>query len=231
MNILVVENYRGTHLGLLERVLREAEAGIDLRRMHAGDPLPDDPRAHDGLVVLGGAQNALADAEHPYLPALSALTRAFTAADRPVLGICLGAQIVARGHGARNLLGQPIEIGWKEVRPTAEGRGDPLTAPLGAGAPLFHWHSDSFTLPPGATHLASSDQTENQAFRIGRTYGIQFHFEADRPLVAAWTAAAGPGTDEGRWPARHAEERDRLGPAAEETGLAIARAWVGLLKG
>ena len=74
------------------------------------------------LVVLGGAQSAVDDADHPYLPKLAALTRIFGHAGKAVLGICLGAQVVARGHGARNILGRPIEFGWRQVRPTDEGR-------------------------------------------------------------------------------------------------------------
>ena len=75
----------------------------------------------------------------------------------------------------------------------AAGRRDPLIAPLGEGAPVFHWHLDTFTLPAGPVHLAESDRTALQAFRLGRaTYGIQFHFEADRALVEKWVAE-GPG--------------------------------------
>jgi GMP synthase (glutamine-hydrolysing) len=234
MNILAVENYRGTHLGQVGRALAEVGADLDLRCMHAGDSLPTNPAGYDGLVVLGGGQNALDDAKHPYLPALADLTRAFTAADVPVLGICLGSQIVARGHGGQNILARPIEIGWHEVRPNAEGRREPMLAALGNGAPLFHWHADTFTLPPGAVHLAASDQTENQAFRIGRaTFGIQFHFEADRSLVAEWTEAYRELLSHGAgdWPARHDIDRHTLGAEADAVGLEIARAWVQIAAG
>lgn len=231
MHILVVENYRGTHLGLVGVALREAGARIDLRLMYAGDALPPDPSGHDGIVVLGGGQDALADAAHPYLPALAALMRAFGDAGKPVLGICLGSQILARGYGATNLLGRPVEIGWREVRATEAGKVDPVLAALGGAAPVFHWHSDTFTLPPGSVRLAASDQTENQAFRIGgAVYGIQFHFEADTTLVAEWTGAYGDLLRDGagEWPLRHARDKDVLGPRADATGLAIARAWVAM---
>lgn len=234
MKILAVENYRGTHLGQVGRALAEAGADVDLRLAWDGQPIPEAPGDYDGLVVLGGGQNALADADHPYLPGLAALTRAFGEADRAVLGICLGSQIVARGHGATNILGRPIEIGWKEVRATDAGRDDPVLSALGGAAPVFHWHSDTFTLPPGAVHLAVSDQTANQAFRIGRAvYGIQFHFEADRPLVAEWTEAYGDLLKDGElhWPEEHRRHRDSLGVRADEVGLAIARAWVRLARG
>ena len=232
MRILVVENYETTPAGVVGRALAEAGAEIDLSVPYLGAPLPADARRHDGLVVLGGGQSAVDDQDYPYLPALAALTKAFGEADKPVLGICLGAQLVARGHGAENILGRPIEFGWHEVRVTEAGRADPVLGAINGGAPLFHWHQDTFTLPDGAVHLATSAMTPLQAFRIGRAvYGIQFHFEADRALVDTWSrdfaetiAAAAPD-----WPRRHAVDAARLGGRADEAGLAIARAWVRLL--
>ncbi|CAN5238161.1 hypothetical protein BH10PSE9_BH10PSE9_08910 [soil metagenome] len=150
-----------------------------------------------------------------------------------MLGICLGAQLVARGHGATNLLGLPIEFGWHAVRPTLAGRADPVLSALGTGAPLFHWHLDTFTLPPGATHLAASGMTENQAFRIGRAvYGIQFHFEADRALVERWSRDFAPviARHAPDWPERQPRDAERLGATADAVGLALARAWVGLIR-
>ena len=232
MRVLVIENYVGTTLGQVGGALDEAGIAADIRRVWNGSSLPRGPNGYDGLVVLGGEQSAVDDEEHPYLPHVAALTRAFGEADKAVLGICLGAQLVARGHGARNILGRPVEFGWRQVKPTAAGRNDPVLSALGGGAPQFHWHVDTFTLPPGATHLAVSAMTEMQAFRIGRAvYGIQFHLEADRPLVARWNeefaeviAEETPG-----WPARHRRDAPRYGPKSDAAGLAIARAWVKLV--
>ena len=150
MRVLVIENYFGTTLGQVGAALDEAGITTDIRRVWNGSVLPDGPNGYDGLVVLGGEQSAVDDAEHPYLPRVAALTKAFGEADKAVLGICLGAQLVARGHGARNILGRPIEFGWQKVVPTEAGRRDPVLSALGEGAPLFHWHLDTFTLPPGA---------------------------------------------------------------------------------
>ena len=150
-----------------------------------------------------------------------------------MLGICLGSQLVARAYGAQNILGRPIEFGWHEVRPTEAGRSDPVIGAIPGGAPLFHWHNDTFTLPPGAAHLAESDMTRHQAFRMGRAvYGIQFHFEADRPLVEEWSTKFAQ-TIEGYapdWPERHLLDAARLGPRADVTGLDLARRWVRLVK-
>jgi GMP synthase-like glutamine amidotransferase len=230
--VLVVENFVGTPLGALAPVLAEASVDIDVRRAWKGDAIPDGTDGHDGLIVLGGEQSAVDDAEHPYLKPLADLTRKFGAADKPVLGICLGAQLVARGHGATNILGRPIEFGWHTVTPTAAGAADPVIAAIGAGAPVFHWHLDTFTLPPGAVHLATSRQTELQAFRVGwATYGIQFHFEADRKLVDEWsrTFAEVIAAYDPAWPAKREELALCHGPRADAAGTAIARAWVGLL--
>ena len=232
MRVLVVENYVGTPLGQIGPALAEAGASVDLRAVWKGDAVPESPAGYDGLVVLGGEQSALDDADHPYLPRLAALTAAFGAEDKAVLGVCLGAQLVARGAGAKNILGRPVEFGWQPVTPTPAGRADPVIAVLGESAPLFHWHLDTFTLPPGAVHLASSAQTPIQAFRIGRaTYGIQFHFEADRALVADWSrdfaeVIARYAPD---WPARRLVDAATMGPRADAAGAAIARAWVGLI--
>jgi GMP synthase-like glutamine amidotransferase len=81
------------------------------------------------------------------LPQEAELARSFGDAGKAVLGICLGAQLIARGFGAENVLGRPIEFGWRPVRPTEEGRLDPVVSALGEGAPVFHWHLDTFTLP------------------------------------------------------------------------------------
>jgi GMP synthase-like glutamine amidotransferase len=232
MRILVIDNFPGTSLGLVGEALDEAGAEIDLRIMYRGDSLPADPSHHDGLVVLGGGQNAVADDDHPYLPRIAALSHTFGAADKAVLGICLGSQLVARGHGAENIIGRPTEFGWNKVRPTAAGTADPLVAALGTGAPVFHWHNDTFTLPPGAVHLASSGQTENQAFRVGRAvYGIQFHFEAGTELVREWTDgyAQTIARVQPDWFERYTREEARHGAKADRVGRAIARAWVALV--
>ena len=233
MRVIVIENYVGTPLGQVGTALAEVGADIEIRRAWQGEPVPADPGGFDALVVLGGEQSALDDEDHPWLPQVADLTRAFGVADKAVLGICLGAQLIARGHGATNILGRPVEFGWHEVRPTPAGRDDPVIAALGDAAPLFHWHLDTYTLPPDAVHLATSAMTEMQAFRIGRAvYGIQFHFEADRGLVERWNedfadVIADHAPD---WPERHPRDAERHGEKADATGLALARAWVGLIR-
>ncbi|WP_029075846.1 type 1 glutamine amidotransferase [Kaistia adipata] len=233
MHILVVENYRATSLGLIRGELAAAGAVVDMRRAYAGEALPDGHEGHDAIIVLGGEQNALDDADYPYLPELAALMRAFGEAGKSVLGICLGAQLLARGYGAENILGRPTEFGWHDVTPTTAGSADLVVGVLDGPSPLFHWHSDTFTLPEGAVHLATSAMTPNQAFRIGRAvYGIQFHFEANTNLVREWNVAFGDVAAEidPDWPARHAREAGPIGSRADAAGHALARAWIATIR-
>jgi GMP synthase-like glutamine amidotransferase len=183
-------------------------------------------------VVFGGEQSALDDVRHPYLPELARRMRAFGEAGRAVLGICLGAQILARAHGGRNRLGEAREFGWREVRRTPAAEGDPVLGAVPPAFRVFQWHSDTFDLPPEAVHLAEAPEVPAQAFRIGaRSWGMQFHFEANRAVVAHWSRtfpdqaeAMYPG-----WAAAHAAEAAAHGPGADAAGLALARAWVALL--
>ena len=229
MRVLVVENFDNTALGQVGIALAEAGAEVDLVRPHRGDPLPRTVNGHDAAVVLGGGQNALADDECPYFPELIELLREFERNDRAVLGICLGSQLLARAFGAQNHIGTASEFGWQKVELTEAAKADAVLGALPSSFPIFQWHDDTFSLPPGAAHLARSGVAEHQAFRIGRaTYGIQFHFEADRPLVRSWNEAFAGwlGERQPDWHVRHESEEARHGPDADAAGLAIARAWV-----
>ncbi|MGD9480461.1 type 1 glutamine amidotransferase [Shinella sp. G-2] len=229
MRVLVVENDKVTLLGQVGLALEEAGADLDICRPHAGEALPDDETAHDAIVVMGGPQNALDDGAHPYLPALAALMRRFGEAEKSVLGVCLGSQLLARAYGAENHIGTAPEFGWCPVALTVEAAGDPVLSAAAGSFPIFQWHSDTFSLPEGAVRLATSAGAENQAFRIGRaTYGTQFHFEAGREVVDSWATIfpdyierSAPG-----WLAERAAHAARDGASAEATGLALARAWV-----
>ena len=181
------------------------------------------------MVVLGGAQNALDDEKYSYFPALLELVRDFIDADKSVLGICLGGQLVARAVGAENQIGGAEEFGWHSVSLTDAAAGDAVLGSLPTEFPIFQWHDDTFTLPPGAVRLASNAVAANQAFRIGRAgYDIQFHFEADTSLVRLWSAAFAStiAASHPNWDSRLEREAERHGPGADAIGLEIARAWV-----
>lgn len=163
-----------------------ALAGVPVRtRTVVADVAPDLPAARDlaGLVVMGGPQRADDDARFPGLPAERRLLADAVETDVPVLGVCLGMQLLAVALGARLHAAVADEVGFAPVDVLA---ADPVLAPLGPRPEVLHWHSDAVELPAGARALASSPATPVQAFRAGSGIGMQFHVEVDRPLLSRW---------------------------------------------
>ena len=231
MRVAIVENTKVTHHGQVGVALHEKAALVDLYKPWLDGALPK-RGSFDALVVFGGEQSALDDAEHPYLPDLGALMAQTAAADVAVLGICLGSQVFARGLGAENRLGSAPEFGWSEVRAHEAAAHDAVLGALPQNFHIFQWHADTFTLPPGSVHLAGSDVAAVQCFRHGRAgYGMQFHFEASRAVARDWCATFRPIID--RVARGWADDFDgharNHGVTADALGLQIARAWVGLI--
>lgn len=231
MRVAIIENTAVTHHGQVGVALHEAAAVIDLYKPWLDGRLPA-PSSFDALISFGGEQTALSDHSHPYLPDLAALLYDTALSGKAVLGICLGAQAMARGAGASNTIGTNPEFGWCQIALTDQGRADPVLGHLPADFPIFEWHSDHFTLPPGAVHLATSKAAAVQAYKIGRAgYATQFHFEASRAVVTDWTRRF-PDLIEAQSPgflARLHTEAAEKGIPADAHGLAMARAWVALI--
>ena len=167
--------------------LAEALRGCDIRlvRPFAGDPVPA-TLAEDGLVVLGGGMAVYEADRYPYLKDELRLLQAATQSGRPVLGICLGSQLLAAALGGSVAKAPRKEIGWFDVASLPAARDDALFAAAPAAFTAFHWHGDAFTLPSGAVPLAASALSPLQAFRMGpRAWGIQFHLETDAQVLGA----------------------------------------------
>jgi len=173
-------------LGSFEPFLRDA--GFDVVYREAGWDALDamDPLAPDLLVVLGGPIGAYEDAAYPFLAHELRLLEARLRAGRPIIGICLGAQLLARALGARVFPNGGVkEIGWSPLTLTDAGRASPLAGLDGVA--VLHWHGDTFDLPDGAVLLASTPVTRNQAFRWGSAaLGLQFHPEATARGLERW---------------------------------------------
>jgi GMP synthase-like glutamine amidotransferase len=173
--------------GLIAEVT--ARQGIELRLCHPyrGEPLPS-PEELDGLVVMGGPMGVGDTAKHPHLAREAELVATMVRAGRPVLGVCLGAQLMAHSLGASVYHDEQAEIGFGTVSLTPAGREDPVLGSLGAEIlPVMHWHQDTFDLPDDALWLARSEIYAHQAFRVGKhAYGLQFHLEVNRELAEAW---------------------------------------------
>ena len=162
--------------------------GLDLVRVELdeGEPLPD-WREFAAIVVMGGPMGAYEDAAHPWLDPEKRLLREAVEADVPVWGVCLGAQLLAAALGARVYKGDRPEVGVLPVELTPDAAADPVFGAAPQRFPTLQWHGDSFDLPGGATRLASSPAYPNQAFRVGRSYGLQFHLEVSLDLATEWS--------------------------------------------
>jgi GMP synthase (glutamine-hydrolysing) len=185
--LLVCQHVAFEILGTLDPLFKRA--GFRIRYVNFGRHPDAQPclDGYNGLVVLGGPMSVDDTAEHPHLITELHLIEQALQRGVPVLGICLGAQLIAKALGARVSRNAEKEIGWHDVVPTAEGRTDLLFTNFGERETLFHWHSDTFEIPHGAVHLAESALCSNQAFRYGTNiYGFQFHLEADARLIERW---------------------------------------------
>ena len=151
-------------------------------RLYEGDPLPDDPPGR--FIVLGGQMSANDDREYPFLSPEKKLVRSAIGRDCTVLGICLGAQLIAAACGKSVYMGM-AELGWRSIE-GCKGCGAPWDQLFPASFGVFHWHRETFDLPDEAKLLATEKQAPNQAFLLGHALGVQFHPEVTLPVIASW---------------------------------------------
>ena len=181
-------------LGLIRAPLEERAISIEYADLYLpAAPLPDVTQAA-GLIFMGGPMSANDDL--PYLRQELHLISQAVARRQPVLGVCLGAQLIAKALGAQVYRNPVKEIGWFEIHLTAAAARDPLFVGVGPAETVLHWHGETFDLPPGAEWLAYSEACRNQAFRVGPgVYGLQFHLEVTPAMIEDWCthdATCGP---------------------------------------
>ncbi len=186
MRVLAFRHVPFEGIGLIGRTLAERNIEVDYADLYCADAEVPDAAAYDGLIFLGGPMSVNDDL--PYLAREMEWIRQAVAQGRPVLGICLGAQLIARAMGANVRSNAAKEIGWYDLRFTDAAARDPLFDGLSLET-VFHWHGETFDLPRGGELLASSDLCCNQAFRLGdRVYALQFHLEVTPDMIADWCA-------------------------------------------
>ncbi len=183
--ILVVLNISDDPTGYVGEIL--AEHGIMCDVVDASLHAIPDPTAYDAMIVFGGPQNANEEEKYPYFVQEMDALHTAVMQEIPVLGICLGAQLLARALGGTVKKHTLTEIGFSEVQSTDAGKHDPLYAGLSGRQLVYQWHEDTFSIPPNTVHLATSEKTPNQAFRYGRTtYGLQYHIELTPEMLDVW---------------------------------------------
>lgn len=185
--ILVFQHVAAEPLGTLDPLIRRRGHRIRFVNFERHPDAQPRVEKYDGLVILGGPMNVDQADRYPHISTEARAVEKALKLDKPVLGICLGAQILAHALGSRVYASEQAEIGWYPLTPTPAATSDPVLAPLPAQQPMFQWHSCTFDLPDGGELLATGHHCVNQAFRYGQSgYGFQFHMEMDRALVRRW---------------------------------------------
>ena len=233
-SVAALRHVKHESLGSLEGMIREA--GLDIKYVDLFDaPRTFHPWHHVGLVVLGGPMNVDQTDQYPFLADEVAWLRAALMSGMPVLGICLGSQLLAKAAGARVYPNPVKEIGWYPLELTAAAADDPLFARCPANATVFQWHGDTFDLPPGATHLAHSAACRHQAFRVGQAaWGLQFHLEVTAEMIETWLIEPGnccelAGLDDID-PNRIRDETPRFMPQLASVAEGVLRPFVALCR-
>lgn len=195
MSIVICKNISSEGPGTIEDFLKTKEIPYMIVDLSKGEEIFD-VGAFDTLIMMGGPMSVNEDDIYPYIKKEEEMTREFIAQNKRVLGICLGAQIMAKALGSRVYKGEQKEIGWYDIELTSDGISDRLMRQLAVHPhvgdlwkrfKVFHWHGETFDIPKGAVRLASSELFPNQAFRYGsKAYAFQFHIEVTKEMIYDW---------------------------------------------
>lgn len=199
MRVHSVQHVPFEGLGSMADVFDRLGFSVNTSHVYAGEALPA-LDSFDWLVVMGGPMGVNDESDYPWLAAEKQLIKQATSAGKRVLGICLGAQLIAAALGAKVAKNTHREIGWFAVEPTKAAANTPWQAIFASNPEVFHWHGDTFTLPQDATHLASSEACQHQAFAIGtKVLGLQFHLETTETSAEALLKHCADELDGSQW--------------------------------
>lgn len=218
--------------GLIADVLAAQGITVQYIRPFQQQPVPRSLDRHAGLVVMGGPMGVYEQDEYPFLKDEIRLIRQALRADKPVLGICLGSQLLAAALGASVTRGPRKEIGWFPVTLTPAAEGQALWRAVPPRFTALHWHGDVFALPAGAVPLASSELTAHQAFAYGRAaFGILFHLEVTEAIIAGMVADfADELRDAGADGRQIIAQAGRFLPELSSIGRTVFEGWAALVK-
>ncbi|MFA5089087.1 MAG: type 1 glutamine amidotransferase [Candidatus Omnitrophota bacterium] len=176
--------------GTAQAFWERAAVPMEIVELHKGRHLPTDISQAEGVIVLGGPMNVYQEKEFPFLKEENDFLIKAIKQNVPLLGICLGAQLIAKASGAKVRKSPVQETGWREVFLTDEGRGDEIFCGLDSPWPVFQWHEDTFDVPRGGSLLATGKECAHQAFKVGAcAYGFQFHIEITEGDIRRWCSA------------------------------------------
>jgi len=185
--ILIIKHVEIEGPGTIERFFQNTDWLFATLDFAAGGFPPDDFSDIKAIISLGGPMNVYEEADYPFLRYENLFLKKAIKKEIPILGICLGAQLLAKACGAKVNKAREKEIGWYKVNLTDDGQKDILFETLPKELEVFQWHEDTFDIPQGAVCLANSSSCRNQAFRFGKNaYGLQFHIEVTPEMIKAW---------------------------------------------
>jgi len=190
MKILVIMHVESEGPGTLGTFLESQGAKLVIGRLYAGDRLPQDVGSFAAVVSMGGPMNVYEEDTYSYLREETVLLEKALDADMPILGVCLGSQMIAKAAGASVKLGAVKEVGWGTISLSDSGCSDPLFQGLPQTFDVFQWHEDMFHIPQGGALLAGSEICPHQAFRFRNAVGLQFHVEVTAEILGEWFAGS-----------------------------------------
>ncbi len=195
MSVLICKNIETEGPGTIEDYLKMQGIYYKIVELSRGEGIPA-PGDFDTLIMMGGPMSVNEDEIYPYIKEEENLVKDFISKDKKIMGICLGAQIMAKALGVKVYSGPEKEIGWYNIELTEDGLSDPYMRSLALGPvegeasgklKVFQWHGETFDLPQGAVRIAASEVYQNQAFRYGNSaYALQFHIEVTPEMIKEW---------------------------------------------